>query len=31
VDRVNTIIPNVGDPIAGSQCWMDTVVKVMKE
>jgi anaerobic selenocysteine-containing dehydrogenase len=26
----NTIIPNVGDPIAGSMCWMDTIVKVSK-
>ncbi len=24
----NTVIPNVGDPIAGSMCWMDTVVRV---
>lgn len=26
----NWIIPNAGDPIAGSQRWMDTVVKVTK-
>ncbi len=24
----NLVIPNVGDPIAGSMCWMDTVVRV---
>jgi anaerobic selenocysteine-containing dehydrogenase len=24
----NNIIPNVGDPIAGSMCWMDTVVRI---
>lgn len=28
--HVNSIIPCVGDPIAGSMCWMDTVVKVEK-
>ena len=26
----NWIIPNVGDPVAGGQRWMDTVVKVTK-
>jgi anaerobic selenocysteine-containing dehydrogenase len=26
----NLIIPNRGDPIAGSMCWMDTVVRVEK-
>ncbi len=26
----NRIIPNKGDPIAGSMCWNDTVVKVSK-
>ncbi len=26
--HVNRVIPCVGDPIAGSMCWMDTVVKV---
>jgi anaerobic selenocysteine-containing dehydrogenase len=29
--HVNTIIPNKGDPIAGSLCWMDTVVRVEKD
>jgi anaerobic selenocysteine-containing dehydrogenase len=24
----NLVIPNVGDPISGSMCWMDTVVRV---
>lgn len=24
----NLIIPNVGDPISGAMCWMDTVVRV---
>jgi anaerobic selenocysteine-containing dehydrogenase len=28
--HVNLIIPNVGDPISGSLCWMDTIVKVKK-
>lgn len=28
--HVNKIIPCVGDPISGSMCWMDTVVKVEK-
>jgi anaerobic selenocysteine-containing dehydrogenase len=28
--HVNNIIPCVGDPISGSMCWMDTVVKVEK-
>ncbi|KAA3616864.1 MAG: DMSO reductase [Calditrichaeota bacterium] len=28
--HVNKIIPNVGDPIAGSMCWNDTVVNVSK-
>ena len=26
----NWIIPNVGDPIGGAMCWMDTVVQVRK-
>ena len=26
----NWIIPNVGDPIGGTMCWMDTVVTVSK-
>ncbi len=26
----NWIIPNVGDPIGGAMCWMDTVVRVSK-
>jgi anaerobic selenocysteine-containing dehydrogenase len=29
-EHVNLIIPNVGDPISGSMCWMDTVVQVEK-
>jgi len=29
-NHVNKIIPNVGDPIAGSMCWNDTVVQVEK-
>lgn len=28
--HVNKIIPNIGDPISGSLCWNDTVVKVEK-
>ncbi len=28
--HVNKIIPNVGDPISGSMCWNDTIVKVEK-
>jgi anaerobic selenocysteine-containing dehydrogenase len=28
--HVNIVIPNIGDPIGGSMCWMDTVVKVSK-
>jgi anaerobic selenocysteine-containing dehydrogenase len=28
--RPNWIIPNIGDPIGGTMCWMDTVVKVIK-
>jgi anaerobic selenocysteine-containing dehydrogenase len=27
-EHVNLVIPRVGDPISGSMCWMDTVVKV---
>ena len=28
--HINIIIPNKGDPIAGSMCWNDTVVRVEK-
>ena len=28
--HVNLVIPNRGDPIAGSMCWNDTVVTVSK-
>jgi anaerobic selenocysteine-containing dehydrogenase len=28
--HVNIVIPNRGDPIAGSMCWNDTVVRVKK-
>ncbi len=28
--HVNSIIPNTGDPIAGSMCWNDTVVRIEK-
>jgi anaerobic selenocysteine-containing dehydrogenase len=28
--HANNIIPCVGDPISGSMCWMDTVVKISK-
>ena len=27
-DHPNLIIPNRGDPISGSMCWNDTVVRV---
>jgi len=29
-EHVNIVIPNKGDPIAGSMCWNDTVVRVVK-
>jgi anaerobic selenocysteine-containing dehydrogenase len=29
-EHVNLVIPRVGDPISGSMCWMDTLVKVEK-
>lgn len=28
--HVNVLIPNLGDPIAGSMCWNDTLVRVLK-